>query len=115
MDEKIEETNEIIIISEADNKLIQMFIEFKREAEEAKSTRTKVDAANIDAYLNKQDFSEKTAGQSQEFIPKTSVAIETLAAFIKKALIAFGDWFDIELNGEASPKLKNFFNYYLNN
>ena len=97
------------------DKLIQMFNEFKRESSEAKVSRMAKDEINFEAYLNKQDFSNKVEGQSTEFIPKVSEAVETLSAFIKRALVAFGDWFEVELEGDPAPKIKDFFKHYLLN
>ena len=39
------------------DKLIQMFNEFKRESSEAKVSRMAKDEINFEAYLNKQYFS----------------------------------------------------------
>ncbi len=66
--------------------------ECKREAEQARRTRLLKNKANLDAYLGQQDWSHKQPGQSTEFLPKTPVAVEQWSAFMKRALIQFGQW-----------------------
>ena len=51
----------------------------------------------MDTYLGVQDWSHKQKGQSTEFLPKVPVAVEQFAAFIKRALTQFGDWFTVDL------------------
>ncbi len=77
---------------------------YKLEGDEAKRTRMKKNRENMNAYLSIQDWSHKTEGQSQEFLPKTSVAIEQFGGFIKRALTQFGAYYDVELPlGSESP------------
>ena len=79
--------------------LINAVMEFKKEAEDARRTRLVKNRYNLDAYLGRQDYSEKIAGQSTEFLPKTPMAVEQLSAFVKKSLVQFGDWFKPDLGG----------------
>ena len=72
--------------------ILQAVRECKREAEDAKRTRLKKNEANVQAYLGQQDWSHKQDGQSREFLPKTPVAVEQWSAFMKRALIQFGQW-----------------------
>jgi hypothetical protein len=77
---------------------------YKREGDDAKKTRMNKNRENMNAYLSVQDFSHKNDGQSQEFLPKTSVAVEQFTGFIKRSLTQFGAYFDIELPiGSKSP------------
>lgn len=71
--------------------------EFKREAEMAKRTRMIKNKRNRRAYLGEQDWSHKIKGQSREFLPKVPMAVEQFATFCKRALVAFGDWFQVEI------------------
>lgn len=78
--------------------------EFKKEAENARRTRLKRNRVNREAFLSQQDWSHKRKGQSREFLPKTSVAVEQLTAFIKRALTQFGAWYEPVLGrGSKSP------------
>ena len=70
--------------------------EYKREAEDAKKTRMKLNALNVAAYLGEQDWTQKQAGQSREFLPKTPIAVEQWSAFMKRALIQFGQWKSVD-------------------
>lgn len=77
---------------------------YKREGDDAKRTRLKKNRENMNAYMSVQDFSHKTDGQSREFLPKTSVAVEQFVGFVKRALTQFGSYYDIELPlGSQSP------------
>lgn len=67
---------------------------FRDEAADARRTRMKQNRINRDAYLGRQDWSHKLKGQSQEFLPKTPVAVEQFSSFIKRALTQFGAWYD---------------------
>ena len=86
-----------------DGELISWVMECRREAYDARRTRVKLNNINRDAYMSIQDFSHKQKGQSAEFLPKTSVAAEQFGAFIKKALVQFGDWFQVKLSPEIKP------------
>ena len=76
----------------ADLTVLTAVRECKREAGDAKRTRLLKNEANFKAYLGEQDWSTKQAGQSTEFLPKTPVAVEQWSAFMKRALIQFGQW-----------------------
>ena len=77
---------------------------YKREGDDAKKTRIKKNRENMNAYMSEQDWSHKTDGQSREFLPKTSIAIEQFVGFVKRALTQFGSYYDIELPlGSQSP------------
>ena len=83
--ENLERTSQIIKTSQA----------YFQEAEEARRERIDKNRYNREAYKGEQDFSGKIEGQSREFLPKTSVTAEQFAAFIKKGLVQFGDWFSV--------------------
>lgn len=69
---------------------------FRREATEAKRERMDKNKLNFDAYHLKQDFSYKLSGQSREFLPKASLAVEQNANMIQQGLMDIGDWFKVE-------------------
>jgi hypothetical protein len=79
--------------------------EYKKEAEDARRTRMKINADNRRAYLGVQDWSHKNKGQSKEFLPKTPVAVEQFVGFAKRALTQFGSYFDVELGKDSKSPL----------
>lgn len=83
---------------DGDLSVIQAIDAYRIEAEEARYDRLADNRRNRDAFLGKQDWSHKVAGQSKEFLPKVPVAVEQMAAFVKKGLVQFGDWFSVDLD-----------------
>ena len=78
----------------------------RSEAEQAKSSRMKLNAANYDMYHLKYDFSHKIPGQSKEVLSKTRNATESSKAFFQQALADLDDWFRITaLDGSDGEKL----------
>jgi len=71
--------------------------EAKREAADAKRDRIKLNKQNFNTYLGVQDFGYKQAGQSREFLPKLAVATEQFSSFIKQGLVAYGNWFSVDV------------------
>lgn len=79
----------------------------RAEAEQARKTRLRRNQWNLDAYHGRQDWSHKTPGQSQEFLPKISEAVEQFVAFIKRAMTDFGDWGSLDYpQGVLPPGLE---------
>lgn len=74
----------------------------RHEAENGRRSRMWRSQMNRDAYNGIQDWSHKVAGQSTEFIPKTSETVDQFAAVFKRALTQFGDWFSVDV-GKDSP------------
>lgn len=70
--------------------------EAKHEAETAKRRRQNLNRINWQSYMGQQDWSHKQPGQSREFLPKVPVAVEQFSAFIKKALVSYGNWFSVD-------------------
>ncbi len=103
-----------------DLELIHIVQAYRKEAENSpyRKERMELNRRNWDAFMNRQDFSGKVEGMSAEFLPETSNTIEQFAAFMKKGLIQFGDWFEIDL-GKNSPisneSARELMMYYLNN
>lgn len=84
-----------------DDSIVRFINEAREESERARDTRMKRNRANREAYLGHQDWSAKIKGQSREFLPKTSSALEQLAAFIKRSMVSLGDWFSAEAPKDA--------------
>lgn len=75
-----------------------------QEADEAKWDRLSKNQENRDAFLCRQDWSHKLPGQSTEFLPKVPIAVEQMAAVVKRGLMAAGgDFFSFDV----SPVLAN--------
>lgn len=70
----------------------------RNEAEWARSSRIDQNRMNFDMFNLKQNFDHKTAGQSQEFLPKQSMAVEQLANFMQQGLIEMNEWWKVEGN-----------------
>jgi hypothetical protein len=79
-----------------DRDIINTILAFRHEAHNARTRRIALNERNRRAYENTQDWGHKIQGQSKEFLPKTAETVDQFGAFIKRALIQFGDWFSIE-------------------
>jgi len=93
-----------LVSEDTDLTVVQHVRECFREARDAARMRRKQSEINWYAYMGLQDWSGKVKGQSREFIPKTPIAVDQLAYFIKKALTAFGNWFQIDVSRNAPPQ-----------
>jgi hypothetical protein len=102
-----------------DRKLVKIVQAYRQESEGSpyRKSRMLLDKQNWEAFMNRQDFSDKVPGMSAEFLPETANMIEQFAAFMKKGLIQFGDWFEIDL-GKNSPisneSARELMMFYLN-
>ena len=87
-----------------DEAIVKQIQQFKRDAEASseRMERMRLNEMNRQAFMEKQDFSDKLDGMSQEFLPETWRTCEQFAAFIKKGLVAFDDWFSIDMP-KSSP------------
>ena len=77
--------------------VISFVTQCMKEAEQSKSYRKILDEQNWDAYHGRTTYNNKVEGQSDEFIPKVSLALEQIAASIKRGLVSFGNYFDVTL------------------
>ena len=83
--------------SPSEEVILRTVREYRKEASDARKSRMKRNRLNWDMYYGNQDWSHKQEGQSTEFLPKMSGAAEQMSAFVKRALVQFGDWFSMEL------------------
>lgn len=67
------------------------------ESKDARRQRDEHNKINYDTVHCRQDTSDKVPGQSTEFLPKTAMALEQFGAFIKRGMVAFGNYFDVRL------------------
>src|SRR5262245_13949575 len=89
--------NDEPVASDDHQMVINQVLNARDMAWDAKWSRMVKNRRNMDAYLGKQDWSFKQDGQSTEFIPKTSVAVEAMGNFIKRGLLKFGPWYSARL------------------
>ncbi len=82
--------------------VVQYVTRCKDESKDAREKRDALNQINQDAAHCRQDFSGKLKGQSAEFVPKTPMALEQLAAFVKRGLVGFGNYFSVELTPNPS-------------
>ncbi len=85
-----------------DLSVIQVTKAYWEESDSAHKPRERLNKINNDAFNCRQDTSGKLKGQSMEFLPKTPMAVEQLKAFIKQGLIAYGNWFSVELTPDPA-------------
>ena len=107
---------DIAVDPKASLNVVEAVSQYRKESEESdRKYRLKQNDVNRRAFMNIQDWSHKIEGQSKEFLPKTSSTVEQFSAFIKRALVQFGDWFSITapkdspLSESAIRKLINCF------
>lgn len=89
-----------------------------QESYDARRSRTYRNDRNWDTYLGKQDWSHKQDGQSREFLPKVPVSVEQMGAFIKRGMIQFGDYYNINIDPALSEvvdgaQLRSLLNVFL--
>src|SRR4030095_2809115 len=87
---------------EAALEICQRVGEARRQAEDVRKGRISQNKVNQAAFMAKQDWSYKQPGQSREFLPRTPLATEQISNYVKRSLTDFGDWFQVELPGEAA-------------
>jgi hypothetical protein len=90
---------ELTLTPDPNQFIIKAVCDFHEEAQRGKEIRLRLNKRNCLAYENLQDWSHKIEGQSREFLPKTSETVDQMAAFIKRGLTQFGDWFKVNVKG----------------
>lgn len=80
-----------------DANVLKIVQEYRREAEAGRQDRIYRNRKNWEMYFGQQDYSDKQDGQSTEFLPKTSGAVEQFTSFIQKAMTQFGSWFSCDV------------------
>jgi len=71
-------------------------LSYKKDAEDGRRDRMDLNNDNFNTYHSKQDYSHKKAGQSKEFLPKQSVAVDQLTSSIQLGLVNADKWYEIE-------------------
>lgn len=80
----------------SESTIINCLTNYREEADEARLDRILQNRVNFDSYHLRQDFSYKQKGQSREFLPKMSMAVEQAANFLQQGLTDIGEWFRVE-------------------
>lgn len=83
--------------SDEHNRVVQIVSEYRAESDRAKRDRMLKNRRNWNLYYGNVDFTHKIEGQSAEHLPKIGVAAENMSAFIRRALVQFGDFFSVEV------------------
>ena len=83
--------------NDSHRELLTTIREYRREADDARKTRLKLNRRNWDIYMGNIDWSHKQEGQSTEHLPKMSNNAEQMSAFIRRGLTQFGPWFSTEV------------------
>lgn len=84
-------------ISIDDEHVLKVVQSYRQEAHAARVDRLALSRRNWDMYYGNVDWSHKQPGQSTEHLPKMANAAEQMAAFVKRGLVAFGDFYSVEL------------------
>jgi hypothetical protein len=69
---------------------------YKRESDLARGERIRQNQKNYEMYHLKQDYSHKVKGQSREFLPRQSMAVEQIAQFLHQGLADLGEFFSAD-------------------
>lgn len=73
--------------------VLDTILNYREEAKAASATRMEKNRENFDFYHLKQNMSHKLQGQSTEFLPKQSMAVEQISSFLHQGIVDLGDWF----------------------
>lgn len=106
-------TNEDAILKDQILEVIKLY---KTESEDARKPRDLRNDRNWAAYLSIQDWSHKKDDQSKEFSPRTSMGVESVTSFIKRALVGFGNYFSMDLVNEnlmTSAQARDLLKFHL--
>lgn len=87
----------------SDSDLISCLTRYRQESSMARKTRIDQNRINYDCYHLRQDFSYKLKGQSREFLPKMSMAVEQASNFLQQGLSDIGEWFKVEPQPGINP------------
>jgi hypothetical protein len=87
----------VIALTGDENELLQVTQSYYYEALQSRRDRIAKNRLNWDVYYGRIDWSYKQPGQSTEHLPKMSIAAEQVRAFVKKALVAFGQWYSVKV------------------
>jgi hypothetical protein len=93
--------------SARDQKIVRAVTQYWQEADQAKQERMAMNRKNYDFYHMKQDVSHKLKGQSKEFLPRQSMAVEQVSQFLIQGLVDFDDFFSVEPKDGAKKPLFN--------
>jgi hypothetical protein len=87
--------------SAKDMTVIHAVTAYREEAEEARRDRLRLSRRNREAVANEQDWGHKNEGQSTEYLPKSSGAVQQWKALIKRGITGFGNWFTMDVPDDS--------------
>lgn len=76
--------------------IVKIITVYRQEAWHAKRNRMYLNSQNFEMYHHRQDWRHKKSGQSREFLPKLSNAVEQMTYFMQQGLVDQKDWFSVE-------------------
>lgn len=79
-----------------ENVIWRAVMDYHRDADKARETRMRQNIENFKCFHLEQDWSHKSKGQSKEFLPKQSQAVEETTSFLQQGLMDLDDWFRIK-------------------
>lgn len=85
--------------------ILNTILNYRHEAEEARHDRIAQNELNYDSYNLRQDYSDKQEGQSREFLPKVSMAVEQDANFLQQGLVDLANFFRTEAAAGINPDM----------
>jgi len=89
----------------SDQTIIQTAVNYRNESRDAKQSRMQKNRINFDTYHMRNHSTGKLQGQSNEFLPKQTMAVEQGANLIQQGLIDIGEWFTVEAEEGLNPEL----------
>ncbi|HHT9137747.1 MAG TPA: hypothetical protein ACFYEK_10970 [Candidatus Wunengus sp. YC60] len=88
----------------SDDDIVKTIVEYRNASNDFRKKRLARNSFNWDMYNLKMDFSHKSKGQSQEFIPKLSNGTEHLTSIIQNGITSNSDdWFVVEEGYNNDP------------
>jgi len=83
--------------------IVETVMAYKGEADSARTKRMRKNKLNYEMYHLEQDWGHKLKNQSQEFLPRQSMAVEQISQFLHQGIIDLGEFF----SAEPKPAIKN--------
>lgn len=86
-----------------EREIVDAVMEFKHESKQRKLSRMTQNRINWDLYHGRNQVTPKRKGQSNNFLHKSSLAVEQISALFKQSLTNFDKWIGVEVIGNEDP------------
>lgn len=87
-----------------EQQVVNIIVANKNSAHAARAYRMAQNDLNYDYYHGRSDQNHKLQGQSREFLPKMSMAVEQVTSFLHQGLMDVGRWFSASASrGNKQP------------